>query len=212
MKKRIKFIPIPNTIDNTRISAYFDYGTMQVYINSIPFKIEQKKIPKKIITFIRIGYLIFVLVHEHALNEYRRILHRFDNNIEESTSEKFFVKNKNIEEGGEYFEREVLGLKMSSNGFILTISNIINAMQKDIWNMENIKDFKEKFNKEYTVEEVKNLKDKNFIKLLKLLHIQPEELFTPLISILSIPYLSTNEESGYVCGNSIRSYNLKYKV
>lgn len=101
---------------------------------------------------------------------------------------------------------------MSSNGFILTISNIINAMQKDIWNMENIKDFKEKFNKEYTVEEVKNLKDKNFIKLLKLLHIQPEELFTPLISILSIPYLSTNEEYGYVCGNSIRSYNLKYKV
>ena len=58
---------------------------------------------------------------------------------------------------------------MSSNGFILTISNIINAMQKDIWNMENIKDFKEKFNKEYTLEEVKNLKDKNFIKLLKLL-------------------------------------------
>ena len=94
MKKRIKFIPIPNTIDNTRISAYFDYGTMQVYINSIPFKIEQKKIPKKIITFIRIGYLIFVLVHEHALNEYRRILYRFDNNIEESTSEKFFVKIK----------------------------------------------------------------------------------------------------------------------
>ena len=152
------------------------------------------------------------IVHEHSLNEYRRILHRFDNNIEESTSEKFFVKNKNIEEGGEYFEREVLGLKMSSNGFILTISNIINAMQKDIWNMENIKDFKEKFNKEYTVEEVKNLKDKNFIKLLKLLHIQPEELFTPLISILSIPYLSTNEESGYVCGKSILSYNLKYKV
>ena len=209
MKKRIKFIPIPNTIDNTRISAYFDYGTMQVYINSIPFKIEQKKIPKKIITFIRIGYLIFVLVHEHALNEYRRILHRFDKNIEESTSEKFFVKNKNIEE--EYFEREVLGLKMSSNGFILTISNIINAMQKDIWNMENIKDFKEKFNKEYTVEEVKNLKDKNFIKLLKLLNIQPEELFTPLISELSIPYLSKNEESRYVCGNSIRSYNLKNK-
>ena len=211
MKKRIKFIPIPNTIDNTRISAYFDYGTMQVYINSIPFKIEQKKIPKKIITFIRIGYLIFVLVHEHALNEYRRILHRFDKNIEESTSEKFFGKNKNKGEGGEYFEREVLGLKMSSNGFILTISNIINAMQKDIWNMENIKDFKEKFNKEYTVEEVKNLKDENFIKLLKLLNIQPKELFTPLISILSIPYLSTNEESGYVCGNSIRSYNLKNK-
>ena len=209
MKKRIKFIPIPNTIDNTRISAYFDYGTMQVYINSIPFKIEQKKIPKKIITFIRIGYLIFVLVHEHALNEYRRILHRFDKNIDESTSEKFFVKNKNIEE--EYFEREVLGLKMSSNGFILTISNIINAMQKDIWNMENIKDFKEKFNKEYTVEEVKNLKDENFIKLLKLLNIQPKELFTPLISELSIPYLSKNEESRYVCGNSIRSYNLKYK-
>ena len=211
MKKRIKFIPIPNTIDNTRISAYFDYGTMQVYINSIPFKIEQKKIPKKIITFIRIGYLIFVLVHEHALHEYRRILHRFDKNIEESTSEKFFGKNKNKGEGGEYFEREVLGLKMSSNGFILTISNIINAMQKDIWNMENIKDFKEKFNKEYTVEEVKNLKDENFIKLLKLLNIQPEELFTPLISELSIPYHSSNEESGYVCGNSIRSYNLKNK-
>ena len=149
------------------------------------------------------------IVHEHSLNEYRRILHRFDNNIEESTSEKFFVKNKNIEEGGEYFEREVLGLKMSSNGFILTISNIINAMQKD---MENIKDFKEKFNKEYTVEEVKNLKDKNFIKLLKLLNIQPKELFTPLISILSIPYHCTNEESRHVCGNSIRSYNLKYKV
>ena len=211
MKKRIKFIPIPNTIDNTRISAYFDYGTMQVYINSIPFKIEQKNIPKKIITFIRIGYLIFVLVHEHALHEYRRILHRFDKNIEESTSEKFFGKNKNKGEGGEYFEREVLGLKMSSNGFILTISNIINAMQKDIWNMENIKDFKEKFNKEYTLEEVKNLKDENFIKLLKLLNIQPEELFTPLISELSIPYHSSNEESGYVCGNSIRSYNLKNK-
>ena len=212
MKKRIKFIPIPMTIKNEKIDAYFDYGTMQIYINSIPLKINQNTIPKKIITFSRIGYLIFVIVHEIVLYEYRSILHRFDKNIEELISENFFGKNKNIGEGGEYFEREVLGFQIIYDGFMLTISNIIHAMQKDIWNMENINDFKKEFNKEYTVEEVKNLKDKNFIKLLRLLDIQPEELFTPLVSQLVIPYHNKYEDIKHVCGNSIGSPSLKIKV